>query len=80
MKIAGYCKDLGCQVVLLDSYDSISEYDIVFVSRIFSFTNVPDNITELENVYCGGTGFFEDGGSKLPDDIEFHAPDRTLYE
>ena len=80
MRISGYCKSQGCEVRLLKSYDDIPQYDVVFVSKIFSFTNAPDNIAQMENVYCGGTGFYEDGGSRLPDEIEYHAPDRTLYE
>lgn len=80
MKISGYCKDQGCYVELLRSYDEIPEYDIVFVSRVFTFTSVPEDILELDNVYCGGTGFYEDGGDGLPDEIEHHMPDYSLYE
>lgn len=80
MKISGYCKDKGCFVRLLRDYDSLSEYDAVFVSRVFTFTRVPHGITEIENVYCGGTGFYQDGGNSLPPEIEHHKPDYTLYE
>lgn len=80
MKISGYCKERGCFVRLLSSYDEIPEYDIVFVSRVFTFTEVPGYITELDNVYCGGTGFYSDGGQDLPVTIEHHMPDYSLYE
>lgn len=80
MKISGYCKEHGCFVKLLTAYDEMIEYDIVFVSRVFTFTSVPENITELENVYCGGTGFYPDGGQDLPNAIEHHMPDYSLYE
>ena len=79
MKISGYCKKRGCYVSLLHGYDEIPDYDIVFVSRVFTFTNVPDGITEMENVYCGGTGFFADGGQDLPYEIEHQKPDYDLY-
>ena len=72
MKISGYCKERGCFVRLLSSYEEIPEYDIVFVSCVFTFTKVPGYITELDNVYCGGTGFFSDGGQDLPVAIEHH--------
>ena len=79
MKISGYCKERGCYVSLLRNYDEIPDYDIVFVSRVFTFTNVPEYITEMDNVYCGGTGFYADGGQDLPDVIEHHMPDYDLY-
>lgn len=80
MKISGYCKDLGCYVELLRDYDSLSEYDTVFVSRVFTFTKVPNGITEMEHVFCGGTGFYQDGGDNLPSEIEHHMPDYSLYD
>jgi hypothetical protein len=79
MKISGYYKDLGHGVTLLNDYNDISNYNKVFISRVFTFTNIPEGITSLPNVEIGGTGFFEDGGESLPDDIEHYRPDYDLY-
>lgn len=80
MKISGFNKELGHDVILLTSYSELDLYDKVYISRVFSFTNVPDGITTLPNVVIGGTGFFEDGGENLPDEIEHHMPDYDLYK
>lgn len=80
MKISGFNKEKGHNVTLLNSYSGLNAYDKVYVSRVFSFTNVPEGISLLPNVEIGGTGFFEDGGENLPDDIEHHMPDYNLYE
>ena len=80
MKISGYYKEQGHSVILLNSYIKLESYDIVYISKVFTFTNVPEDITALPNVKIGGTGFFEDGGENLPDDIEHHMPDYDLYK
>jgi len=79
MKISGFNKEQGHNVTLLDSYIGLDSYDKVYISRVFTFTNVPEGITSLPNVVIGGTGFFEDGGENLPDEIEHHMPDYYLY-
>lgn len=79
MKISGFNKGQGHSVTLLDSYTGIDLFDKVYISRVFSFTHVPDGIISLPNVILGGTGFFEDGGENLPDEIEHHMPDYDLY-
>jgi hypothetical protein len=80
MKISGYYKEQGHSVILLRSYDGLEAYDKVFISKVFSYTKVPDGIISLPNVTIGGTGFFEDGGENLPDEIEHHMPDYDLYK
>lgn len=80
MKISGYHKKLGHSVTLLRSYAGLDSYDKVYISKVFTFTNVPEGITTLPNVKIGGTGFFEDGGENLPDEIEHHMPDYDLYK
>lgn len=62
MKISGYCKAQSCRTSLLESYSGISDYDLVFVSKVFTFTEVPADLTSHGNVRIGGTGFFSDGG------------------
>lgn len=65
MKISGYYKEQNNEVKLLKSYENLKKYDKVFISKVFSFTKVPEEILSLPNVEIGGTGFFEDGGEDL---------------
>lgn len=80
MKISGYYKAQGNEVELLLSYDEIENYDKVFLSKVFTDTPVPEGITELSWVECGGTGFFFDKAPDLPYEIEHHFPDYHLYD
>lgn len=80
MKISGYYKDLNYSVKLLTSYSDLDKYDKVYISKVFTFTRIPDKaVLSLPNVIYGGTGFFEDGGADLPLEIEHHMPDYNLY-
>ena len=82
MKISGYCKANNKSVELLyqdDAYDRIGDFDLVFLSRVFTFSEVPDNLDSYKNLLKGGTGFYENGGEGLPDEIEHHMPDYSLY-
>lgn len=95
LKISGYCKSIVLpngehhDVRLICSYDEISdlrqtitEYDIIAVSRVFKFTKIPGLLAKLIDdhlIYYGGTGFFEVNGPTLPDVVEHHMPDYTLY-
>lgn len=80
MKISAYYKHLGHSVSLLLSYDEIENYDKVFISKVFTDTPIPDGITELSRVECGGTGFFYDKAPPLPIEIEHIKPDYHLYD
>ena len=53
MKISAYCKDVGCHTHMLMSYDEIPGLDIVFVSKVFTFTDVPEGLESYPNVFCG---------------------------
>ena len=79
MKIAGWHKDNGDIVELLLSYDNILEYDLVYISKVFTDTEVPDHVLKLDNVKYGGTGFFYDKAEPLPYEIEHHMPFYDLY-
>lgn len=79
-KISGYWKEKGASVTLLLKYDSLEDYDIVYISKVFTDTKVPDGIKELKNVKYGGTGFFFDKAPNLEDKIEHHFPDYHLYD
>ena len=80
MKISAYHKELGHDVNLVLSYDDIKNYDKVFISKVFTDTNVPDDVLGLPNVEYGGTGFFYDKAEPLPYEIEHHMPDYHLYD
>lgn len=79
MKISGYMKAMGNQVELLLDYTTINSYDQVYISKVFTFTKVPDHVFENSNITIGGTGFFPEGGPDLELNIEHHMPDYTLY-
>lgn len=80
MKLSGYHKSIGNEVDLLLNYDDINSYDEVHISKVFTFTKVP-NLSQYKNIIKGGTGFFpEDGGLPLEDVIEHHMPDYSLYD
>lgn len=79
LKISGYCKHYGHDVVLLSDYENIGEFDIVFLSCVFSFTKLSEEILDLPNIVYGGTGIFQDGGSDLPSEVEHFHPDYSLY-
>lgn len=85
MKISGYYKQRGANVILKTDYDNLENFDKVFIAKVFSDTPVPDgglfgNVLNLPNVTLGGTGFFFDNAPPLPADIEHHLPDYHLYD
>ena len=81
MKISGYCKDQGESVSLITEYtQDLKKYDKIFLSKVFTDTVVPEWVTNLPNIKCGGTGFFYDKAPALPYEIEHHMPDYHLYD
>ena len=56
------------------------KYDAIYISKVFDFTNINDELLHLSNVYIGGTGFFFDHAPNLPDCIEHHMPDYHIYD
>lgn len=80
MKISGYYKSSSNEVKLKTDYDNLTEYDKVFISKVFTDTHISETILKLPNVEYGGTGFFYDKAPKLPDEIEHHMPDYHLYD
>jgi hypothetical protein len=83
-KLSGYWKEKGATTKLLLDYDHISEYDLVYISKVFTDTPIPKQFTDINNmptnVLVGGTGFFFDKAPNLPDEIEHHMPDYHLYD
>lgn len=75
MKISSYHKRIGDVV---DWYNPFDQYDIVYMSKIFSFT--PDYgqwITNAKHIEKGGTGY--DINTTLPNEIEYVTPDYSIY-
>ena len=90
LKISGYCKSFGHNVRLIQSYDEVAkdgqinylDFDLLVMSRVFKFTQVPDIIFLMIKqgfIAYGGTGFFEINGPVLPKAVEHFKPDYTLY-
>ena len=81
MKISGFYKSKGHNVDLVLEYSNkLENYDKVFISKVFTQTEVPDYILKMKNVEYGGTGFYYDKARPLPYEIEHHMPDYSLYD
>lgn len=85
MKISAFHKVKGDTVELLKGYyDDLftplySEYDKIYISKVFTETKVDETLLKLPNVTYGGTGFYYDKAEPLPDEIEHCCPDYELY-
>lgn len=79
-KISGYWKAQGAEVNLLLNYNWDDDYDHIYISKVFTDTEVPPLLLESEKVHIGGTGFYFDKAPNLPDEIEHHMPDYHLYD
>lgn len=93
-KISGFYKEKGHDVELITDYDTMSDFDEIFMSCVFDFTHIPlegfgqhhDHpdmalISKLyPNLHIGGTGFFWKDAQDLPYEIEHHMPDYHLYD
>lgn len=76
MKISAWHKAHGDEV---EWYWGFSEYDRVYMSKVFDETYTPDIPEPLntKEIVKGGTGYGLD--NKLPDEIEHIYPDYSLY-
>lgn len=79
-KISGYYKDHGHSVELVLDYNDTNKYDKVFISKVFTDTQIAPHIIQADNVEIGGTGFYFDKAPALPECIEHHMPDYHLYD
>ncbi len=79
-KISGYWKEKGAEVHLLMDYLLPNDYDHIYISKVFTDTEVPPLPEDDGRIYVGGTGFFFDKAPNLPDEIEHHMPDYHLYD
>ena len=80
MKLSGFHKEKGDEVILKTDYENLEAYDKVYLSKVFTDTKVPDAVLKLANVSFGGTGFYYDKAPKLPEAVEHHKPDYHLYD
>lgn len=79
MKLSAYHKANGDSVEWYEPLFS-GHMDIVYVSKIFSFTPDYQYFIDADAVVKGGTGYFyPSGGEKLPDEIEHAYPDYSIY-
>lgn len=74
MKISAYHKKKGDSVEWINHLD---KYDIVYQSKVFSFSPDSNISVQAPVIYKGGTGYHI--GSILPDDIERAQPDYSIY-
>lgn len=79
MKLSAWHKARSDVVELVVDYSVISNYDLIYISKVFTDTPVPNEILSRSNVRYGGTGFFYDKAPPLPDEIEHSKPDYGLY-
>jgi hypothetical protein len=75
MKISAYHKNLGDHVEFVSLF---RQYDIVYKSKVFTFTPDFNYIPHTEKLIKGGTGYNLE--SRLPDEIENQYPDYDLYK
>ena len=74
MKISAYHKQRGDNV---DWAVGTEPCDIVYMSKVFTFTPDDDTIYQADEIVKGGTGYGLD--NKLPNEIENMCPDYTIY-
>jgi len=80
MKLSAYHKNKGDNVSLLLNYDDIEKFDKIYISKVFTDTQIPEKALAFSNVEYGGTGFFYDRAPPLPYEIEHCIPDYHLYD
>lgn len=74
-KIAGWHRSQGDMV---EWYTPFGQYDRVYMSKVFNFSeDYTQCITNATEVIRGGTGY--DVGKVLPQEIDDHQPDFTIY-
>lgn len=59
-------------------YTPFEEYDIVYISKVFTFTpDIRNYINNADRIIKGGTGYSL--SSKLPEEAEYITPDYSIY-
>lgn len=80
MKLSSYWKAQGAEVTLKTNYEYLRDFDHVFVSKVFTNTEVPFWLEASGKIHLGGSGFFFDKAPPLPMEIEHRMPDYHLYD
>ena len=81
MKISAYNKSIGNDTKLITTWDDdFEQYDDIYLSKVFTATEVPSHILNLPNIHLGGTGFYFDKAPPLPNEVEHIMPDYHLYD
>lgn len=75
MKVVGYYESKNYEVEIYKGDLFKNEYDIIYMSKIFSFTPMPEI---PDNALIGGTGI--DYYNKLPVEIENSIPSYSLFD
>lgn len=52
MKLSSYYKQLGNDVVLKLNYENLTDYDKVFISKVFTDTEIPEEPEDKTNKNC----------------------------
>lgn len=77
MKISAWHKQQKDEV---EWFFGFNQYDRVYMSKVFSFTDDFTQVINAKEVLRGGTGYFyPNGGKPLTDEIENSYPDYSLY-
>ena len=79
MKLSAYHKAKGDSVEWYEPLLS-QDIDIVYMSKVFTFTQDYNFPINAKKIIKGGTGYnYPDGGEKLPQEIEHIYPDYSIY-
>ena len=73
-KIASYNKQRGDEV---EWASQLEEYDIIYKSKIFRFSEDDNGVYNAKKIIIGGTGY--DATIKLPKEIDDCQPDLSIY-
>lgn len=79
MKLSAYYKRRGVPVRLMRDWER-RDGEVVYVSKVFSDTVVPDFVWRSHHYMLGGTGFFDADAPMLPPEVEHQKPDYGVYE
>ena len=80
MKLSGWHKGIGDEVTLKTDDEGLAGFDQVYLSKVCTDTEVPEDVLDMENISYGGTGFYYDKAPALPEEVEHCLPDYHLYD
>jgi hypothetical protein len=82
MKLSAWHKQRGDVVTLVPSYKYVNDFNIVYVSCVFTEVakTIPPDVLKLPHVQYGGTGFYFDKAPPLSKEAEHNLPDYDLYK